>query len=431
MFERNLSVRPSVLRRIVKDAITEKDGKRTPVMIWGPPGVGKTEIIHQIADEVGARTVARHLGQMEPTDLMGVPVVRDEGVKWEVSSIMPKRVIRKVRETREDGRVSMAYPNDGRDYAVMFWKGNTLVARKNDPFANNVGNIDIISENGRSYVVGPGDVDFVEFGERCILFLDELSTADEAVQNAALQLVLDRRVGDYELPSNVPVLAAGNRECDGAYVNPMSMPLANRFMHLTIRVDVDEWVDWATANAINPVIVGFIKTFPNELHQMDPDTIGEGNYGYPTPRSYVFLSRELKDYEYYQGLYDDVDNGREHFEAVVSGLIGSAAASKFYGYYKTMHGMPSGQDIAQNTEKARSFDKTKVDKGVFFGIAISCIQYLTDRYRNLPPEKKVESLHEEVDRVFQFLYKNCDEELVIWSLRNLSRINKSIPLILT
>ena len=55
--------------------------------------------------------------------------------------------------------------------------------------------------------------------EKAVIFLDELSAADPSTQNAALQLCLDRRVNEYDVPFGVPILAAGNREDDGAFVS--------------------------------------------------------------------------------------------------------------------------------------------------------------------------------------------------------------------
>ena len=76
-----------------------------------------------------------------------------------------------------------------------------------------------------------------------ILFLDEMNSAAPAVQAAAYQLILNRRVGTYKLPDNVLIVAAGNREADKGVTYRMPSPLANRFVHLEIKVDFDEWIE--------------------------------------------------------------------------------------------------------------------------------------------------------------------------------------------
>ena len=71
-----------------------------------------------------------------------------------------------------------------------------------------------------------------------ILFLDEMNSAAPAVQAAAYQLILNRKVGQYTLPDNVLIVAAGNREADKGVTYRMPAPLANRFVHLEMSVDV-------------------------------------------------------------------------------------------------------------------------------------------------------------------------------------------------
>ena len=91
-----------------------------------------------------------------------------------------------------------------------------------------------------------------------VLFLDEMNSASPAVQAAAYQLVLNRKVGSYVLPDNVVIVAAGNRETDKGVTYRMPAPLANRFVHLEMRVDLDDWMLWATENKIHSDVVGSI-----------------------------------------------------------------------------------------------------------------------------------------------------------------------------
>ena len=64
------------------------------------------------------------------------------------------------------------------------------------------------------------------------------------VQAALYQLVLDRKVGEYELPEGASLIACGNRETDRGVVHRMPTPLASRFVHLDIRVDAEDWMAW-------------------------------------------------------------------------------------------------------------------------------------------------------------------------------------------
>jgi MoxR-like ATPase len=86
-----------------------------------------------------------------------------------------------------------------------------------------------------------------------VLFLDEINAAPPLVQASLYQLVLDRRVGEYELPKGWWIVAAGNRQQDRAVTFRMSSALANRFVHVSLEVDVDDWRAWAIEKALDPM----------------------------------------------------------------------------------------------------------------------------------------------------------------------------------
>jgi hypothetical protein len=125
-------------------------------------------------------------------------------------------------------------------------------------------------------------------GERGILFLDEINLAPAAVMNAGYQLILDRRVGEYTLPKGWVVVAAGNRAKDRASVTKFPAPLANRFVHIEIEADVDDWKRWAM-NHMEPQIVAFISKFPQHLYKA-PETLPAGENSFPTPRSWSYAN---------------------------------------------------------------------------------------------------------------------------------------------
>jgi MoxR-like ATPase len=86
-------------------------------------------------------------------------------------------------------------------------------------------------------------------GPNGVLFLDELNAAPPAMSAAAYQLVLDRKLGDYELPAGWVVFAAGKRETDRGVTSTMPTPLANRFAHFEFEVSVKDWTTWATRSS--------------------------------------------------------------------------------------------------------------------------------------------------------------------------------------
>ena len=66
-------------------------GHHTPVMLWGPPGVGKSQMVAQVADRNDVPVIDIRLSQMEPSDLRGIPFRVDERVEWAVPAMLPDR----------------------------------------------------------------------------------------------------------------------------------------------------------------------------------------------------------------------------------------------------------------------------------------------------------------------------------------------------
>ena len=213
--------------------------KLISIMLWGPPGVGKSSIVKQIADELKIELIDLRLPQLEPPDLRGIPAPNRETMKAE-----------------------WFYPS------------------------------------------------FLPTGGQGILFLDEIEKAPVAVKNAALQLVLDRRIGDYILPPGWSIVAAGNREEDGCFSAPLGSALCNRLIHLEVQPDVDVWFDWARKNGIRDEIFGYLSFRPEHLYKFDP-----GVNAFPTPRTWEMLNSMMTE-------VDNKEEQNELLEAVVGKVVG-------------------------------------------------------------------------------------------------------------
>jgi hypothetical protein len=130
--------------------------------------------------------------------------------------------------------------------------------------------------NGRSICV-PGTEEIkdikptwlVKLEEKCanepnkihILFFDELSNALPSIQGMAFNIVLDKEVnGKWKLPENSRIVAAGNEVEDSLSANEIAEPLFNRFVHVYIRTDLNNWLIWASNKDIHPYIYTYMVT---------------------------------------------------------------------------------------------------------------------------------------------------------------------------
>jgi hypothetical protein len=131
--------------------------------------------------------------------------------------------------------------------------------------------------------------DFLPTTGKGILFLDEINMAPPAMQGVAQQLILDRKVGAYQVPKGWLIWAAGNRKEDRASVFDMPAPLANRFLHLMVEVDFNSFKTYALNGSFPESIIAFLSYRPQLLHQPDPQ-----HPAWPSPRSWEMASHLYK-----------------------------------------------------------------------------------------------------------------------------------------
>jgi hypothetical protein len=161
-----------------------------------------------------------------------------------------------------------------------------------------------------------------------ILFLDELNSAPPSVQAAIYQLVLNRKMGEYELPENWRILCAGNRVSDRGVVFRLPTPLANRMVHLHVQARFEDFKLFAIKGDLHPFIIGFLGFRP-DLLSTEPVVEDDANPAFATPRSYHMLSNILKKSE-------DMNK----IAPIIYGTIGYSAGIEFTSYVKVYEELP-------------------------------------------------------------------------------------------
>jgi hypothetical protein len=308
-----------------------------PVFLWGLPGVGKSDLMQQIADdEVLGKTLLIDLrvALFEPTDLRGYPV-----------------------PNMETGQMQWLPPSDL-----------------------------------------PTEEQAAEY-ETVILFLDELNSAAPAVQAAGYQLTLNRRIGAYKLPDNVVIIAAGNRESDKGVTYRMPTPLANRFVHLELRVDFESWLDWAVANRIHEDVVGYCSFAKADLCDFDPRSSGRS---FATPRSWSFVSEFLQDKTISDNELTDL----------VAGSVGEGIAVKFMIHRKVAKDMPNPEDILAGKVKECKIKEISAQ----YALTIGMCYELKDAYDKFG-KKDSKKWHELADNFFRFMMDFFPTEMTVMGAR--------------
>ncbi len=187
-----------------------------------------------------------------------------------------------------------------------------------------------------------------------VLFLDELSTAPPAVQAALLRVVLERVVGDLDLPAEVAVVAAANPPEQAADGWDLSAPLANRLCHLTWEINprlvadglAGGWAppripeltgDWVAAEIMaRGLVAAFLRVRPALAcaPPTDPATAGRG---WPSPRTWEMTARLW-------AAADAAGAGGQTRSALVRGCVGDGAGAEFLTWLAEMD-LPDPEEV--------------------------------------------------------------------------------------
>lgn len=239
---------------------------------------------------------------------------------------------------------------------------------------------------------------------KAILFLDELNSAAPATQAAAYQLILNRRVGTYKLPDGVSIVAAGNRETDKGVTYRMPAPLANRFLHLELHTDYEDWLNWALANQVHEQVIGYLGFAKQDLYDFDPRSASRS---FATPRSWSFVSELLKD--------DDLEETT--LTDLVAGAVGEGLAVKFMAHRKVAKQMPNPTDILDG--KVGKINIKEVS--AMYSLSISMCYELQEADRKKDPK-----WDEKADNFFRFMMDNFPTELTVMGAK-VALTNYNLP----
>ena len=324
----NIAVR-QVSPNGAKKSIVRAFKKQRPIFIWGPPGIGKSDIVGQIGSDMSALVIDIRLSLWDPTDIKGIQyyAAYDNTMKWAPPSELP------------DANMAKKY-------------------------------------------------------KKIVLFLDEMNSAAPAVQAAAYQLILNRKVGTYKLPDNVLIVAAGNREADKGVTYRMPSPLANRFVHLEIKVDFDDWFAWAVQNDIHQDVVGYLSFSKKDLYDFDPKSPSRS---FATPRSWSFVSELLED-----------DDDEATTTDLVSGSVGEGLAVKFMAHRKVSAQLPNPSDVLAG--KVKTLDTKEIS--AMYSLTVSLCYELKEA-----SDKSDKKFDDKVNNFLRFAMDNFDTELVVMGIK--------------
>ena len=277
----------------IKEAILLSREAGVTLFIWGHRGLGKSSLVQQIASDCDWGFVDLRTSQMEASDMRGLP------------------------DRDEDGRTHYFPPSEMPVGDLTSEEIKKQLGPK--PDENDL-------EKSRIYAIN--EAKLCPRNQNGILFLDELNRAQDDVLQAAFQLVLDKKIGEYVVPPGWTIVVAGNFN-EGYLVNSFNDPaFLDRFSHVTLssgETTLDEWVEYmasvhgdAASNAIE-----FATQNPKHL-----DGKVDGELGFsvqPSRRSWDAVIRIEK-------ICSQTDFSEQAKFEVIAGLIGRELAMAYSRY---------------------------------------------------------------------------------------------------
>ncbi len=234
------------VKNILKEVVLK--GEEIPIMLLGPPGIGKTAIVKEVAEEV-----SKELGLtfVDYSEMTKDPKL-EEGVEKERERYFVFREMR-MSECLPEDFLGLPKKDGGNvKYIPLHWA--KMLAR------------------------GPG-----------MLFVDEANLLFEESKKAVMYKLLERKIGDLKLHNKCSVVLAGNSPEDVPLAEMFPSPVANRIFFVRVEADIIDWLDWARKRRIHRCVISFLEIHPELLFVKPPS--GEVLEQFPTPRSWEIASK--------------------------------------------------------------------------------------------------------------------------------------------
>jgi len=221
--------------------------RQRPVFLVGAPGIGKTAIMEQIAQELGIPLVSYSMTHHTRQSALGLPFIQEkefEGKTFRVSEYTMSEIIAAVYERMEQTGVKEG-----------------------------------------------------------ILFLDEINCVSETLAPAMLQFLQYKVFGQHKVPEGWIVVTAGNPPEYNNSVREFDMVTWDRLKRIDVEADYTAWRGWAVNNDVHPAVLSYLDIRKDEFYRIESTVDGKS---FVTPRGWVDLSDMIRLYEQHSIEVDDM-----------------------------------------------------------------------------------------------------------------------------
>ncbi len=208
-----------------------------------------------------------------------------------------------------------------------------------------------------------------------ILFLDEFGQAQQSVQVVMSQLLYEKAIAEYELPTpengkgNWKVVVASNRSTDRAGSSKLPSHSFSRTGVIEVISDFNDWYSWAIKNEVHTDILGFLSYQPNLLNVFDPKIIAPQ----PCPRQWVSFSNILK-----------TSPEKKYIPMLADCHLGETASMEFSSFLNLKEDVPDLLKICSGEETQLPSEKSgKKLNGILFATVVALVTVIKESKESL------------------------------------------------
>ncbi len=212
--------------------------RQRPVFLMGPPGVGKTAIMEQIASELGVGLVTYSMTHHTRQSALGLPFISQKTY-------------------------------GGKEYSVSEYTMSEIIASVYDRIEN-------------------------DGAKEGILFLDEINCVSETLAPSMLQFLQYKIFGTHRVPEGWIVVTAGNPPEYNNSVREFDIVTWDRLKRIDVEPDFEVWKEYAVSKGVHPSIITYLEIRKNDFYSIETTVDGKS---FVTARGWVDLSDMIKLYE--------------------------------------------------------------------------------------------------------------------------------------
>lgn len=355
------------VKKILEKTLQIPQNLRATPFIWGPYGIGKSEMVRQFAEEQCEKLTKQYIEEGRQDELFEVV---DKKGQTRMVAFDPVPV---------DIRLSLKDSGDIQGLPTFHVDKNGV---KRTTWA--------IPE------CFPSDPKW-----KGVIFFDEFNLGQMNVINACYQVLAEFQLEAVKFNSGVLVVCAGNYTDIAPNAIELPQGINTRVNHIDMVADLDVWVDWAMSAGINPQVITFLKTAHSDKFY-DYEALDSNARELPNPRAWTRVSAflDLPNYNAEQELVSDV-----------GGIIGDSNALLLKSYIKDASRFQNPDEILVD---GKDFKAESING--FYGCFINCVSKMTSM-----DDSKLEKA---IMNVYKAITKLTKRELKAFAARSLINNNR-------